>query len=169
MYDHQFSDPVFTALIQLRQTWSAVYRAMERELAKVGLTPIKTFVLWLCKDYRGTLSPVEISRLLFRESQTIAGLLARMERDGLVRRAPRRKGQPFTQVQITAKGEELLRPGKRVIMALGANILSSLSAEELEQFQELLRKVQQRALEQLGVELRPWPPALARRSTDIER
>ena len=81
---------------------------------------------------------------------------------------PKRTARPFTEVKLTARGEELLRSGEGVIRALGINLLSCLSGEELEQFQKLLRKVEQKALEELGAEVTPAPPALSERSGDIE-
>ena len=96
MYDLEFSDSAMTTWTMLRQTWTAVNKMAEVKLAKVGLTPEKAAVLWLCRDYSGTLTPAEIARYLFRENQTIAGLLNRMESEGLVKRVPKRKGHPFT-------------------------------------------------------------------------
>src|SRR4030043_1731917 len=92
----------------LRQTSIAVNKAAEVKLAKVGLTPEKAAVLWACRDYPGTLTPAEIARLVFRENQTIAGLLNRMEREGLVIRVPKRKVHPFTEVRMTPRGMRLV-------------------------------------------------------------
>ena len=80
----------------------------------------------------------------------------------------KRTERPFTEVQLTARGEEFLRSGEEVIRALGANLLSCLSGEELEQFQKLLRKVEQKAREELSAEVTTAPPALSERSGDIE-
>jgi MarR family transcriptional regulator for hemolysin len=157
VYDYQFPDSYQTAFVQLRQTSSAIYKLAERKLAKIGLTPIKVYVLWLCREYDGPLTPAEISRSLFRESQTIAGLLARMEKEGLVRRIPKRKGHPFTEVQITEKGKEAWYKGVKVAMAVAEDTMSPLPAEELEQLGELLRKLRQKALGELREELMPQP------------
>ena len=169
MYDYQFSDPIFTAWVHFRQAWNATNRLTELELAKVGLTPIKAYVLWVCRDYNAPLTPAEISRLLFRESNSVVQLLARMEKEGLISRIPKRKGHPFTEVQITAKGKEVLRPATKAVRALSANVLSSLSDEELKQWQELLRKIQRKALEEMHLELAPVPAALAQRLENPKR
>ena len=157
MYDYQFPDSYHTAFVQLRQASSAIYKLAERELAKVGLTPTKTYVLLLCKEYNGPLTPAEIARSLFRESQTIAALLARMEKEGLIRRIPKRKGHPFTEVLITEKGKEVWYKGIKAVVAFVEDTMSAFSAEEIEQFQELLRKLRQKALEELHLELMPQP------------
>src|SRR4030043_2034919 len=102
----------------LRQTSIAVNKVAETKLAKIKLTPEKAAVLWACRDFPGTLTPAEIARLLFRENQTIAGLLNRMEKEGLVTRIPKRKGHPFTEVKMTPKGEKLVGPGEEVFKGI---------------------------------------------------
>lgn len=161
MYDYHFPDSAFTAWVLVSQTWSAMYRVAERQLARVGLTPEKTEVLRICTEYPSPLTPAEISRLVFRQSQTVAGLLDRMEKEGLVTRVPKRKGRPFAEVKITPKGEELIGPAKEKAMTFIAKLMSSLSAEELEELQRLLRKIRQTALDELYIELSPAPGSTA--------
>jgi len=165
MYERQFSDPVFAAWIQLGRTYRICNRILEQELLKVNLTPSYLFVLWTCDDYDGPLTAAELSRLSVREMHTFSGVLTRMERDGLITRTPKRKGQPLRAIQLTAKGEALLRPGKRALLAVVAHGLSSLSEEEVEQFRKLLQKVQQKGIERLGFTVTPQPAALKRRPT----
>jgi DNA-binding MarR family transcriptional regulator len=147
MYDLEFTDPAFTSFALVRQAWAALNKATEMKLAKAGLTPEKTAVLWACRDYPGQLSPAEISRLLSRENQTIAGLLNRMEREGLVKRVPKRKGQPFTEVVLTAKGEEVCGPGVEIMKQMIQAILGDMPVDRQAQMHELLREVRDRALE----------------------
>ena len=157
MYDYQFTDANLTAWVVLSQTWTAMYKVADRKLNKIGLTPEKLDVLWACQEYAPPLTPAEISRLVFRESQSIAGLLARMEKEGLITRVPKEKGHPFTEVKVTAKGKELSRPGIEVARSLIARIMSALSAEELEQLVKLIQKLRENALEELHLELLPPP------------
>jgi len=157
VYDFQFSDAALTAWVLMYQTWSAMYKAEERRFAKIGLTPEKVDVLWLCKIHPGPLTPAEIARVYFRKGQSVAGLLNRMEREGLVRRVPKRKGRPFTEIQLTPQGKELCPRGIEATTALVAKVMSGLSAEELKQLQKLLRKLRHSALEELNIELMPAP------------
>ena len=152
MYDFEFTEPSFTSFALIRQTWAALNKATELRLAKIGLTPEKTAVLWACRDYPGSLTPAEISRMLFRENQTIAGLLNRMEREGLVKRIPKRKGHPFTEVTLTQRGEDLCVPGIEIMKQMVASILGDMPAERQAQLQELLRDLRDRALGTFYVE-----------------
>jgi MarR family transcriptional regulator for hemolysin len=152
MYDFEFAEPSMTTFNLIRQTWAALNKATEIRLAKIGLTPEKTAVLWACRDYPGALSPAEISRMLFRENQTIAGLLNRMEREGLVKRIPKRKGHPFTEVRLTEKGEELCGPAVEIMRQMIASILGGMPAERQGQLQELLGDLRGRALDTFHLE-----------------
>ncbi len=157
MYDYQFDDDAFAAWVLMHQSWYVMRKSEERKLAKVGLTPERLQVLSVCTDYPGTLIPEEISRLIFRDSQSVSGLLNRMERDGLVRRVPKRKGRPFTEVKMTAKGQELRNQAKERDLAHISKIMSCLSTEEIKQLTQLLRKIRQSVLDELRIELLPPP------------
>lgn len=157
MYDFRFDNAErFTAWFLVSQTRSAMVRVTEKELAKVGLTPEKAKVLWLCHDYPPPLTPAEVSRLLFRKSHSVAGLIDRMERDGLVRRVPKRKGHPFTEIQLTEKGQELVTPAKEVIVRYISEVMSALTDEEVEQLQAVLTKLRNHILDRLRLDLKPW-------------
>jgi len=157
MYDFQFADSAFTTYTMLRQTWAAVNKVAESKLAKVGLTPEKTAVLWACRDYPGTLTPAEIARLLFRENQTVAGLLNRMEKEGLVKRIPKRKGHPYTEVKLTAKGEKACAPGIEVMKRAVTELVAHLPVEKQEQLQDLMRMIREKALDTLHLEVTTPP------------
>jgi DNA-binding MarR family transcriptional regulator len=157
MYDYIFSRDAFTTSMVLGQAVQTMYMTMERKLAKLDLTPQRAYVLWFCNYSPGPLTPAEIARMLFRKSQSVAGLLARMERAGLVKKVPKRKGHPFTEVQITAKGEKRLHDGRKVLIAYTEKFMASLSEEEDEQLRKLLRKVRENGLKELREELKPVP------------
>jgi DNA-binding MarR family transcriptional regulator len=157
MYDFRFEDEALTTWTTLRQTWIAVNKVAELKLAKVKLTPEKAAVLWACRDYPGTLIPAEIARLMFRENQTIAGLLNRMEKEGLVRRVPKRKGHPFTEVKITDKGRKVCDPGVEILKTTITKSMACLSHEQQEQLRKILGVLREKMLQDMHVE--PRKPA----------
>lgn len=154
MYDLQFSEIAMNTWTMFRQTWIAVNKVAEVRLAKADLTPEKAAVLWACRDYPGTITPAEIARLTFRENQTIAGLLNRMEKDGLVKRIPKRKGHPFTEVKLTAKGEEACGPGVEIYKKMITGLVADVSTDEQEQLQKLLRVLRDKMLDELHMEIK---------------
>jgi MarR family transcriptional regulator for hemolysin len=149
VYDLEFTDPALTTYILVRQSWLAINRYAEAKLAKVGVTPEKFLVLWACRDYPGPLIPAEIARISHRENQTIAGLLNRMEKEGLVQRIPKRKGHPFTEVKITARGQKLLAAALPVFRSVVSELISDMPQQKQKECQGWHRELRDKALDKL--------------------
>jgi DNA-binding MarR family transcriptional regulator len=168
LYDLRFSDMNLTTWALMRQTWSIMYKAAESRLNKVGLTPEKLAVLWICRDYPGILTTAEIARFLSRQSQSVTGLLNRMEEEELVTRNPKRKGRPFTEVKLTTKGEELCHNGIAVIRDLISVIAPALSEGDQQQLQKLLGALRQSVIGDLKTELTRPPDFAAVESIPVK-
>jgi DNA-binding MarR family transcriptional regulator len=149
VYDLEFSDQELTTYILVRQAWLAVNRYAESKLAKVGVTPERLLVLWACRDYPGPLIPAEIARIAHLENQSIAGSLNRMEREGLVQRIPKRKGHPFTEVRMTAKGRKLLAAALPVFKSVVSDLMSDMPMQKQKQCQEWHRELRDKALDKM--------------------
>ena len=159
MYDLKFTDAALTTWALLRQTWSMMDKVAETRLAKVGLTPEKIAVLWACREHPGPIIPAEIARLVSRESQSVTGLLNRMEAEGLVTRIPKRKGRPYTEIKLTQKGLDSCEKGVKILKGVVTECMSSLQAKELEQLNAPLRTLRQQAADGLHLEVSP-PPSM---------
>lgn len=157
MYDYKFAAESLTAYAQLRHTWFAINKVIELKLLEVDSTPESIAVLWACRDYPGPLHPAEIARLVFRAPHTVAAMLNRMEKEGLIVRIRKRQGHPFTEVKLTAKGRKLCSPRVAVLKDVIAEIMSAMSDEELAQLVELTRPLQTKALEMLRTKLKKSP------------
>jgi DNA-binding MarR family transcriptional regulator len=155
VYDFKFTDQALTTYTLVRQAWVNVNRLAEAKLGKVGLTPETLAVLWAASDYPGTLIPAEIARLTHRENQTIAGLLNRMEKAGLIQRIPKRKGKPFTEVKITDKGRELCDAGVPIFKAMVTDLISDMPVKMQKECQEWHRILRDKALDRLHLEAVP--------------
>jgi len=155
VYDFEFTDQALTTYTVLRQAWLAVNKLVEVKLGRVGLTPETLAVLWAARDYPGTLIPAEIARLTHRENQTIAGLLNRMEKAGLIERIPKRKGKPFTDIQITAKGRKLCDVGVPILKSMVSDLISDMPVKKQKECQEWHRGLRDKALERLHLEAKP--------------
>jgi DNA-binding MarR family transcriptional regulator len=157
MYDYKFAGASLTAWAQLRHTWIAVNKVAEIRLGEIGATPESIAVLWACRDFPGPLRPAEIARLVFRAPHTVAGLLKRMEKEGLVVRIPKKQGHPYTEVKLTRKGKKACAPAIEVLKDVIAETMSVMSEEELEQLGKLTRPLQLKALEMLDMKLQKSP------------
>jgi DNA-binding MarR family transcriptional regulator len=155
VYDLEFVDQALTTYILVRQAWLAINRYAEARLAKVGVTPEKFLVLWTCRDYPGPLIPAEIARISHRENQTIAGLLNRMEKEGLVERIPKRRGHPFTEVKITAKGNKLLDAALPVFKSTVSDLVGNMPGQKQKECQAWHRELRDKALDKLHLVAEP--------------
>lgn len=155
VYDFEFTDQALTSYTTLRQAWVAVNRLAEAKLGKLGLTPETLAVLWAARDYPGTLIPAEIARLTHRENQTIAGLLNRMEKAGLIQRVSKRKGKPFTEVKITDKGRELCDAGVPILKSVVADLMLDTPVRMQKECQAWHRTLRDKALDRLHLEASP--------------
>ena len=160
MYDLKFSDPSLTSWALMRQTWAVMDKVAETKLGKIGLTPEKIAVLWACREHPGPLIPAEIARFVSRESQSVTGLLNRMEREGLVTRIPKRKGRPFTEIKLTPRGDEVCDKGIAVLKKVVEDQMASLKKEEMGQLNMRLKSLRQQAVDTLHLEL-TLPPNVA--------
>ena len=157
MYDYKFAGASLTAWAQLRHTWIAMNKVAEVRLGKIGATPESIAILWACRDFPDPLRPAEIARLVFRAPHTVAGLLKRMEKEGLVVRIPKKPGHPYTEVKLTPKGKKACAPAIEILKDVIAETMSVMSEQELEQLGELIRPLQLKALEMLNMQLKTSP------------
>jgi len=157
MYDYEFGAASLTAWAQLRHTWIAMSKVAEARLLEVDSTPETVGVLWACRDYPGPLRPAELARLVFRAPHTIAAMLNRLEKQGLIERIPKAPGHPFTEVKLTRKGEKACSPRIEILKDVIAETMSVLSEGELVQLMEVTRELQLRALDMLKMKLKASP------------
>jgi len=157
MYDLKFSDPALTSWALLRQTWSLMDKAAETKLGRIGLTPEKAAVLWACKEHPGPLIPAEIARFVSRESQSVTGLLNRMEEEGLIMRIPKRKGRPYTEIRATDRGKNLCLQAIDILKGVVTETMSVLKDGDFERLNQPLRALRQQAADTLHLELMPRP------------
>jgi DNA-binding MarR family transcriptional regulator len=153
VYDIDISEPKLNTYTLFRHAWLAVNRLAENKLSRVGLTAETFTLLWGIRDYSGKISPVELVRLSHRDKQTIDGLLNRMEKMGLISRIRKHRGQPFTKLVITPKGQEMCATALPLFKSFIEEVFSSFSMEQQEQLQKLLRALRDNSLKQLHYEI----------------
>lgn len=142
--------------VLLHQTVDAMVKARDKELEPLGLTRMQNAVLYIVKTIDGPATPAEISRWLFREAQTVSGLLDRMESQGLVRRVKDLERKNQVRVALTEKGEEVFRRTRDLNVI--RRILASLSQKDLDDLRAPLETLRNKALEESGVRHRfPYP------------
>lgn len=129
----------------LTQTTRAYQQALNAELAPYGVTIRQSQVLgWLRK--KENLSQCQLARLLRIEPATLAGVLERMERDGLILRIADRSDRRRKLIRLNHCAEELGETVVECSARVCARAVQGLSPEEIDALRELLKRI----LENLG-------------------
>jgi DNA-binding MarR family transcriptional regulator len=142
------------AWAEMAVTSTILRRAWEMELGQIGLTVPQALVLNIVAGSREPITPMKLSKLMYREPHTISALLSRMEAQGLVKKERNLQRGNWVRVSLTKKGKQAY---ERVIMASRVrNLTDCLSKQELDALNKINRKLRTRGIELLR-EMLPSP------------
>jgi DNA-binding MarR family transcriptional regulator len=142
------TDEFFVLWILLAQAKDALSKARHRELEKFNINKERRAILWSIQNNGGKSTPVEISRLLLKELNSVSEMLKRMEKEGLVKRG-KKSGKNSLVVTLTRKGEEVFYQSKR--NPADKKILSVLPKNRRERLAADLWAIRNQALHELGI------------------
>jgi DNA-binding MarR family transcriptional regulator len=150
------TDKDFNLWVILEQARTAVGTARDKELYQYKVSFMKAAVLYIVDAIGSEATPAEISRWILRRSHSVSGLLERMEKDGLIKKAKDLPRRNLVRVTLTDKGKQTLKESlKRESIH---NVMSVLSASEQEQLYSMLQKLRDRALkETITIPTPPFP------------
>ncbi|ACK50344.1 transcriptional regulator, MarR family [Methylocella silvestris BL2] len=124
--------------------FSRIARSLARigdaRLGKLGLATAQLPVLTALKDGESR-SQTELARWAKVEQPTMAQLLARMERDGMIQREPDPDDRRSSLVSLTKKAKSLLPAGRAILRRSNEEMTRGLSPDEVETLVSLLRRV----------------------------
>jgi DNA-binding MarR family transcriptional regulator len=128
----------------------------EKELSKYNITAWQAYVLYLVRMKREEATPANISRWLFRETHTVAGIINRLESQGYVKRVRNLKPKNRVRIVLTKNGEEAYRHATERISI--SSIMSTLGDEECNRLVSLLKVLRSKMLCDLGIKHEvPYP------------
>ena len=155
LYDTDIDYNLWWLIVHMRR---AMYKARAKELFQYGITPEEAAVLFIVNAIGRQATPAEISRWLLREPHSTSGLIDRMVKEGLVRKVKDLERKNMVRVAITEKGQQLYNQStKRESVH---RIMSSLAGDECQKMWECLRKLRDKAFEEIGVVRKPpFPPS----------
>jgi MarR family 2-MHQ and catechol resistance regulon transcriptional repressor len=137
--------------------WKTIYEAYNAifKLAELALLPHRLslpqiYVLSVLKNGGGILTTGEIGRAMIKASQTITGLVDRLEEPGMVERVFDRSDRRKTWVRLTEQGERKLAEAFPVANRLAEELSSALTDQELEELQAKVEKLRSAAMERLA-------------------
>jgi len=124
--------------------FSRIARGLARvgdvRLRPLGFATAQLPVLTALKD-GARLSQGELARWARVEQPTMAQLLARMERDGLIRREPDPADRRSSLVSLTEEALDRLPAGRAILLQGNRDATRGLSEDEIETLVRLLRRV----------------------------
>ncbi|MGS0896086.1 MarR family winged helix-turn-helix transcriptional regulator [Burkholderia stagnalis] len=132
-------------------TYRLFARVVDRPLRDLGFAMSQLPVLVSLKK-AGALSQAELARRAQVEQPSMAQLLGRMERDGLVQRTPDPHDGRSRLISLTGAAARRLAQGKAVMDDACEQALAGLSAAEREQLAALLDRVNANLERMAGVE-----------------
>ena len=156
MPEWDVSDPVFGTLMRLRQCWEAIHRMLAVDLDALHTTLFQIDILVMLRSAKVPLTLSEIASYTFRTPHTVSETISRMRESGYVKKVRTGEDQRTVRISITLKGDQLL--GRSMPAALRPSyetIKSALSKEELERLSQLLKKLRDGVLHDLGGRTEP--------------
>jgi DNA-binding MarR family transcriptional regulator len=139
--------PQWTAI---HQTYNAIFKLTELALLPHNLSLPQLQLLSVLKRDGGILTTGEIGRTMVKASQTITGLVDRLEVQDLVERQFDRRDRRKTWVRLTEKGERKLQEAMPVANRLAEDLSSALTDAELRDLEEKIEKLRTVAMDRLA-------------------
>ncbi|HTE85995.1 MAG TPA: MarR family transcriptional regulator [Dehalococcoidia bacterium] len=136
----------------LYQTFTAIFKETERALAGVGVSGPQAFALNCLKYGTAPMTPARLASYLAQESQSLTGLLDRMEAQGWVRRVRDLPDRRSLRIELTTIGEEKLVEAQAAGRPAMLTALSELTGGEVQQLGDLLERIRTAALLRLGLD-----------------
>ncbi len=131
------------------EAYNAIFKLSELALLPHRLSLPQIYLLATLKGAGGTLTTGEIGRAMVKASQTITGLVDRLEDPGFVERVFDRRDRRKVWVRMTKKGEQKLQEALPVSTGLSEELSAALSDQELTQLQATMEKLGRAATDKL--------------------
>lgn len=143
----------------LYQTFTAVFKETERALAAAGISGPQAFALDCLKHGTSPMIPARLASYMGQESQSLTGLLDRMEAQGWIRRVRDLPDRRSLRIELTAEGEAKLALAHELGGPAMVQAFAELAPDEVIVLGNLLERVRTSALLRLGLdpdEARVW-------------
>jgi len=139
--------------ITIYQADNAIYKLAELALLPHGLSLPQLHLLAVLKKGDGPITTGEIGRAMVKASQTITGLVDRLEIQDFVERQFERRDRRKTWGRLTKKAEQKLDEASPVANRLAEELSAVLSDEELKDLQAKMEKLRSAAMDKLDAAL----------------
>jgi len=137
-----FMDPALMPWALVSELYWMSYKLLERRLYDLGVSASQSRVLAVLHYATEPIKPSLVATLLFQETQSITGILHRIESRGWVTRLPDQNDRRAIGLQLTDTGRKLTTEIVRIMHDLYQELFEeALSASERRQVEAGLRKI----------------------------
>src|SRR5437762_6301296 len=112
----------------LRRAWYGLNQAFRRRIAHLGLTPDQFTVMRTLLEHEG-ITQRELTGLMSSDPNTVASLLERMEKGGLLARVTHEKDRRAHRLRLKPVGRRKYEEARNIAVHLQMEILSTLPPE----------------------------------------
>jgi DNA-binding MarR family transcriptional regulator len=138
-----------TEWITIYKAYNAIFKLTELALLPHGLSLPQLYLLGVLKKESVTMTTGEIGRAMVKASQTVTGLVDRLEEPGLVERIFDRRDRRKVWVRLTEKGERKLAEALPTANRLAEELSAVLTDQELKDLQVTVEKLRSAAMDRL--------------------
>jgi len=134
--------PALMPWVLISEIYWMSYKLLERRFYHLGVSASQARVLAVLHFAKEPMKPSLVATLLFQETQSITGILHRIETRGWVRRSPDPNDRRAVGLELTDKGHEITAEIVKISQELYDELFgSALTAAEIRQVETMLKKV----------------------------
>ncbi len=136
--------PIFQAMmpwVLVTEIYWMSYKLLERRFYHLGVSASQARVLAILHFSKDPIKPSLVATLLFQETQSITGILHRIESRGWVRRLPDPNDRRAVGLELTDSGREITEEIVKISEELYGDMFGVLSSAEKRQVETILKKV----------------------------
>lgn len=126
--------------ILLRHAWYGLNQAFRRRISHLEVTPDQFTVMRTLLE-AGEITQRELTERMSSDPNTVASLLERMAKAGLIERKPHEKDRRAHRLHLLPSGRRKYQEAREIALALQAEVLGSLPESRREEFLEHLAVV----------------------------
>ncbi len=128
--------------VLLRRAWYGLNQAFRRRIIHTGLTPDQfTALRNLHEAGRTGLIQSELTARMSSDPNTIASLVDRMNKAGMIDRAPDADDRRAYRLRLNAKGRKLYNEARRIAIGLQGSVLEAIEPADRDAFLKQLNAV----------------------------
>lgn len=134
------SEKVAEIVDNLRRVYQVVNEQSKKAEKETGLTGPQ---LWAIKTIAqgAPIKVSEVARRMYLHPATVVGILDRLEKQGLVMRARSTEDRRVVRVELTGKGQTLVKKAPEIAQGLLVSGLAQLSANKLKNIAQALNQM----------------------------